>query len=160
MSLHKTEQYKAYAAAASTVAKTRQVVMLYDGAIRFIKQAETAISNTCIEERFNLLMKASEIITGLQSSIDFDNGGEIANILHSFYTNISRRIISINFVNDMDQGKQQCEEIISELKQMRDVWDNIDHTLNTSPKSDSKNISQPNQTDKPPGSESSIILSA
>lgn len=122
-------QYKAYSAATHTVAKTRQVVMLYDGAIRFIKQAMEAISENRIEERYKLLTKASEILVGLQNSIDFDNGGEIANVLHAFYVRISRRIIMVNFTKDAATALSQCEEIIAELKQMRDTWDQIDHTV-------------------------------
>ncbi len=123
-------QYKAYWKATTTVAKTRQVVMLYDGAIRFLKQAATAVKEGKIEDRYNLTVKSSEIMMGLQSSIDFENGGEIASILHEFYTNVSRRIIYLNFIRSPQECEAQCTAIISELKQMRDVWDNIDHTLN------------------------------
>jgi flagellar protein FliS len=129
MSPH-SSQYKAYSIATRTVAKTRQVVMLYDGTIRFIKQAMQAISDNRIEERYNLLTKASEVLVGLQNSIDFDTGGEIANVLHAFYVRMSRRIIMINFNKDAQSAIAQCNEIIDELKQMRDIWDQIDHSLN------------------------------
>jgi len=126
MSPQKT-QYQAYSLATRTVAKTRQVVMLYDGAIRFIKQAKEAIAEKRIEERFKLLVRASDVMAGLQSSIDFENGGEVAMTLHTFYMNMCSRILSVNFTRD---GANLCDSIIEELKQMRDVWDNIDHTLN------------------------------
>jgi len=125
------KKYEAYSVATRTVAKTRQVVMLYDGAIRFLKQASIALNGNRIEERFNLLSKSAEIIIGLQSSIDFDNGGEIANTLHGFYTTITRRILAINFIKNMHEGEKQCNEIIGDLKQMRDVWESIDHSLNS-----------------------------
>lgn len=125
--MHKPSQYQAYSLATRTVAKTRQVVMLYDGAIRFLQQAGVAITEKRIEERFKLLQRASEIIVGLQSSIDFDTGGEVAHTLHRFYSGISMRILSVNFEKD---GAGICTEIIAELKQMRDIWDSIDCTLN------------------------------
>lgn len=124
-----TSKYKAYSAATRTVAKTRQVVMLYDGAIRFLKQALHAIEEKRIEDRYKLLSKAAEIMVGLQSSIDFDNGGKIANVLHGFYTHVSRRIILLNCNKNWEDAKNQCAEIISELKQMRDTWDSIDHSV-------------------------------
>jgi len=120
------EKYQAYSMATRTVAKTRQVVMLYDGAIRFLKQAGEAISVANIEERYRLLVKTTEVITGLQSSIDFENGGDIAGILHGFYSNMSMRILSLNFVKEKDVAKQECDDLIGELKQMRDVWEHID----------------------------------
>ena len=119
---------QAYFHATHTVAKTRQVVMLYDGIISFLKQAKDAIAEKRIEDRFLLLQRASKVITGLQSSIDFEKGGDIANILHSFYTNMSMRILSINFERE---GAALCDTLIEEIKQMRDVWENIDRNLNT-----------------------------
>ena len=127
MSLPKNVQYQAYSAATRTVAKTRQIVMLYDGAIRFMKQAQLAIAEKRIEDRFRLLVRSSEIITGLQSSIDFDNGGDVAEILNKFYTSLSVRILSINF--NPKNGEEICEEILGELKQMRDVWHTIDASV-------------------------------
>lgn len=128
MAAPKTSQYQAYSVATRTVAKTRQVVMLYDGAIRFLRQAEAAIERNQIEERFRLLQRATDVVTGLQSSIDFDTGGEIAHTLHRFYTGISMRILSVNF--KPSEAKTICGEIITELKEMRDIWDSIDRTLN------------------------------
>lgn len=124
MSPQKNAQYKAYSMATHTVAKTRQIVMLYDGAIRFIKQAQTAAGEGRIEDRFRLLVRASEVIVGLQSSIDFEKGGEVAQTLNRFYTNMSVRILSVNF--NPKEAVQLCEEIVDELKQMRDVWHSID----------------------------------
>ncbi len=126
--MHKPTQYQAYSLATRTVAKTRQVVMLYDGAIRFLQQAKSAIESHNIEERFNLLQRASEVVIGLQSSIDFDTGGEVAQTLHRFYTDASMRILAINFKDS--EGIELCAGIITDLKQMRDIWDGIDKTLN------------------------------
>ena len=86
------QKYQAYAAATQTVAKTKQVVMLYDGVIRFLQQAKEAISEKRIEDRYNLLIKASAIISGLQSCLDFEKGGDIAKVLYNFYVNIDGRI--------------------------------------------------------------------
>jgi flagellar protein FliS len=126
MSPPKAMQYQAYSLATRTVAKTRQVVMLYDGTIRFLKQAQQAIREKRIEDRFNLLKRASDVINGLQGSIDFENGGEIAHTLLKFYTQISMRILSVNF--HPQEGHALCEGIIDDLKQMRDVWDSIDQS--------------------------------
>lgn len=73
-----------------TVAKTRQVVMLYDGAIRYMQQAKQAINNKEIEERYKLLVRVSEILMGLQSALDFEQGGDVARILYDFYSLIRR----------------------------------------------------------------------
>src|SRR5579884_4212560 len=90
-------QYQVYSLATRTVAKTRQVVMLYEGAIRFLRQAKDAIEEKRIEDRFRLLLRASEIVMGLCNSIDFEKGGEVAHTLLQFYTEMDKRILSINF---------------------------------------------------------------
>jgi len=158
---HQTAQYQAYSIATRTVGKTRQVVMLYDGVIRCLKQAEIAIAEKRIEERFKLLQRASEIILGLQNSIDFDKGGEVAMTLHRFYTGISVRILSVNFKKT--EGQALCKSIIEELKQMRDVWDSIDRTLDAG-KSPAENPAPPAQTAQPSSAaasgEANVSLSA
>ncbi len=155
--VQKTNSYKAYIKATSTVAKTRQVVMLYDGAIRFLKQGAIAIREKRIEARFHLLNKSSEIIVGLQSSIDFENGDKIAHTLHGFYTQINRRILAINFIKDMQESEKQCNEVIADLKQMRDVWDSIDQNLSTKAGSNASENAAPVSAS---GSDSGIVISA
>jgi flagellar protein FliS len=122
MSNKKLAQYQAYSAASRTVPKTQQVVMLYDGVIRFLRQAKEAMLEKRIEDRFNLLLRASQIIVGLRSSIDYTVGGDVAHTLERFYTGIDVRILSLNFNKD---GADLCDGIIEDLKSMRDVWDNI-----------------------------------
>ena len=114
--------YKAYHKASHTVSKTRQVVMLYDGAIRFLKQASEAIEQKEIERRYHALTRASEIVSGLQSCHDFDSAYDMAKTLFDFYTNIDLRILTLH----RTANKDDCEQIIADLKKMRDVWDQID----------------------------------
>ncbi|MCE2927330.1 MAG: flagellar export chaperone FliS [Rickettsiales bacterium] len=116
------QKYQAYASATQTVAKTKQIVLLYDAVIRYLQQVKEAISEKRIEDRYNLLIKASEIIFGLQSCLDFENGKDIARILYNFYSSIDSRVFSIH----RSASLQMCDEVIAELKQMRDVWHEID----------------------------------
>jgi flagellar protein FliS len=125
-------QYQAYSIATRTVAKTRQIIMLYDGAVRFLKQATVAIEEKRIEDRFNLLKKASDIMMGLHGALDFENGGDVAHVLHRFYASMSMRMLSVNFKKKKEESLALCQQLIEELKQMRDVWENIDLTLNAS----------------------------
>lgn len=119
------QKYQAYAAATQTLAKTRQIVLLYDGLIRFLQQAKTAIQENRIEDRFNLLIKASEVISGLQACLDFERGGDIAKVLYSFYASIDSRIFSIH----RSASAAACDEVIAEIKQMRDAWHEIDQDM-------------------------------
>ena len=125
MTYTKHAQYNAYSAASQTVPKTKQIIMLYDGAIRFMKQARHAIEERRIEDRFHLLNRASEIVVSLQACLDFDNGGEIAHILFDYYSSIDARILNIHRSNDL----KLCDSVIDNLKEMRDAWQNIDTAM-------------------------------
>jgi flagellar protein FliS len=116
------QQYQAYSAATQTVATIRQIVMLYDGAIRYLQQAKIAMEGRNIEDRFKLLTKASNILFGLQSHLDFERGGSIAPMLYNFYASMDMRIFALHRSN----SAEACDEVIADLKHMRDVWHEID----------------------------------
>lgn len=116
------QAFQAYSKAQHTVSKTRQVVMLYDGMIRFLKQAEEAMRRKDIETRFNLLVRVSDIAIGLQGALDFEQGNEVAQTLYDFYSSVDARILAMHRTNDADA----CARLIGELKDMRDVWHAID----------------------------------
>lgn len=118
-------RHKAYQQASHTVAKTRQVVMLYDGMIRFMNQAKEAIESgdiMRIEERYQKLTKVTDIIAGLQACLDFNAGQEMSSVLYSFYASIERRVFNLHHAPDATV----CAQIIAELKEMREVWNTID----------------------------------
>jgi len=104
------------------VARTRQIVMLYEGVIRFMQQARQAVIDKRIEDRYKALIKSSEVIMGLQGCLDFEKAPEIARLLYSFYASVDSGIFSIHRTNSLET----CDEVIYELKQMRDVWHEID----------------------------------
>ena len=122
------QKYQAYAAATQTVARTQQIVMLYDGVIRFMQQAKEAIRDKRIEDRYKALTQASEIIMGLQGCLDFENAEEIARLLYNFYSTVDANIFSIH----RTASAETCEEVIYELKKMRDVWQEIDQNTSES----------------------------
>ena len=119
------QPFQAYANAAMTVSKTRQVVMLYDGMIRFVQQAIEAIGQKDYEARFNLLAKTSAILNGLQNSLDYEQGGEIARILDGFYAALDAKISRVHHTNDV----QALESALKELRNMRDAWQTIDSQM-------------------------------
>jgi flagellar protein FliS len=142
---HVTSGVKAYSKATYTVNKTRQVVMLYDGAIRFLQQGAEAIERKDYETRFYKLQRSIDIIVGLQACLDFESGGASAQILHDFYASLEMRIYAIHRTNDLEA----CRAITQEMKEMRDVWDRID-----------RSVESPAPTDVPPSPGETAIVSA
>lgn len=131
--------YKAYNRASHTVAKTRQVVMLYDGAIRFLQQARAAMESRDINERYTKLVRAGDVIGGLQACLDFDSGGHTAQVLYDFYSTTELRILNLHRSNDVNE----CDQLVNDLKQMRDVWYRIDtgaDALSDTPAAEAENV--------------------
>lgn len=110
--------YKAYSRASHTVPKTQQIVMLYDGAVRFLLQAREAMEQGDIETRYHRLVRVGEIIMGLQASLDFEAGAGVAPILYDFYSSIDMRLLALHQTNDV----AQCDAIVADLREMRNVW--------------------------------------
>lgn len=153
--IHK-QSYKAYAAATQTVAKTKQVIMLYDAAIKYVQHAIDAIEKQDIQTRYNSLTKACDIIFGLQGSLDFDQGGDIAKTLYDFYASLDARLMTVHRNN----SPTICKQVMDDLRSMRDAWIEIDKMDDgtapaiPTPKADSASNGQP----QPP--EGGVAISA
>ena len=86
----------------------RQIVLLHESAIRNLLDAKLAIAERRIEDRFHRVTRAHAIVGALQSSLDFELGGEIAPLLDRLYDHILGRLMSINLQDD----PAICDEIV------------------------------------------------
>lgn len=108
----------AYQAAAKMTTSLGAVVMLYDGMIKEVGKAKAAIEEGRIEDRFNATQKACQIVLGLQSHLDFENGGDVSLMLDRFYHTIFRDLQQINMKN----SAELCGGVIGALAEVRASW--------------------------------------
>jgi len=108
----------AYGQATQTIPPAQQIVMLYDGIIRNLKTARSAITERRISDRYIAVEKATLIIEGLQSCLDHENGGEIAPQLDQLYTHYIFRLQAINVEDDV----AICDELIERIGELRASW--------------------------------------
>jgi flagellar protein FliS len=71
------------------------VVMLYDGAIRFVGEAREAIVRKDVSARTQATRRALDIVSELQMSLNVKDGGEIARELDRLYTYISGKMLEV-----------------------------------------------------------------
>ena len=71
--------------AVTTQTKGKLVVMLYDGAIKFLKMAIKKIEAKNPEEKGKYISKAIDIIFELNTVLDMEAGGEVAMNLRKLY---------------------------------------------------------------------------
>jgi flagellar protein FliS len=108
----------AYGQAAQTLPPARQIVLLYDGALRRLKEAREALLAGRVRERWQAVQRATAIIEALHGSLDFERGGEIAPLLDRFYTYVGFRLQRIN----LDPDPAICDELAERLGEMRAAW--------------------------------------
>ncbi|HEY6359610.1 MAG TPA: flagellar export chaperone FliS, partial [Vicinamibacterales bacterium] len=71
------------------------VVMLYDGAIRFVGEAREAIVRKDVPARTEATRRALDIVSELQLSLNVKDGGEIARELDRLYSYMSTRLLDV-----------------------------------------------------------------
>ncbi len=79
--------------AVQTSSPTKLVVMLYEGAIRFLRQSVTAIQSKDLDQKRQSVDRAVAVIQHLQGTLDMDRGGAVAAELDKLYTYINSKII-------------------------------------------------------------------
>lgn len=125
---HRARAMNAYQAASTTVTPAMAIVMLYDGAMKFLSLAKVAIEEGRIEDRCRLVNRSHAVIHGLQCQLDFNAGGDIASTLDHYYSYVLNRMMQINIKND----PTICEELIDRLREMRESWATIASSGSTS----------------------------
>jgi len=85
-----------------SASREQLLIMFYDGAIRFVTRAETAIKAKNIEQRNYCINKASAIIAELSATLDHETGGKIATDLDSLYDFMNRELIKANVKNSIE----------------------------------------------------------
>src|SRR5690348_13961528 len=118
----------AYERAMETLAPARQIVMLYDGAARWILRARGHIERGEVEARFHATQRAGAIIDALHGCLDFQAGGSVAPLLDRYYTYLSLRLQQINVQNNPGI----CDELLNRLADMRASWASLTRTDATS----------------------------
>jgi len=98
-----------------TASPERLVVMLYEGAIRFLAQSAAAMRLGARERARERMRRAEAIIDELNVVLDMERGGEIALRLRSLYFFCKRQLMQANVRNDPD-AVERVGKILAELR--------------------------------------------
>jgi flagellar protein FliS len=107
--------------AVETASPARLIVMLYDGAIRFINEATYAMQQRDYETQNAKLQRAQKILAELISSLDFDKGGEVAENLFRLYAYMYNQLVEANINDDA----ARLEHVVGLLCEIREAWETI-----------------------------------
>lgn len=120
---HPAKAWQSYKQVATQTASPGQLVlMLFDGAIRFLEQALTGFEHDDPRE-FNLtinnnVQRAQAIVDELNGSLDMGRGGELARHLRDIYNYVDRRLDESN----RTKSPEGIREAIDRLGVLRKAW--------------------------------------
>jgi flagellar protein FliS len=125
--------YQKYKTTAVTSAsKEKILLMLYEGAIKFIKRAIKACEEKNIAERGMNIGRACDIVMELNNTLDHNVGGEISKNLESLYIFISDQLTKANITGD----PKHLHDALKILETLNQAWTQAIETLKKSEPSD------------------------
>jgi len=99
-----------------TASPEQILIMLYDGAIRFVRQAKLAIIDDRPRDKAIAIGKAVAIITEFSNTLNYDVGGEIAMDLSRLYDFMVRELTSVNAQSKVER-LGPVEKILQDLRE-------------------------------------------
>ncbi|MBI3415589.1 MAG: flagellar export chaperone FliS [Verrucomicrobia bacterium] len=108
--------------ATQTASPGQLILMLYDGALRFLERALLGFNSTDPLE-FNQtinnnLIRAQAIINELNVSLDMERGGEFSDNMRRLYDYLDRRLQESNMLKTPDG----IQEVVRRLTILREAW--------------------------------------
>jgi flagellar secretion chaperone FliS len=104
--------------AVGTQSKGRLIVMLYDGAIRFMNLAIKEIEAGNYAAKGQHIAKAQDVINELNAVLDMNAGGEIATNLRQLYCFMIRRLSEANIKKD----PRLVQDVIDLMEELSQGW--------------------------------------
>ncbi|MBN1499069.1 MAG: flagellar export chaperone FliS [Spirochaetes bacterium] len=105
----------------NTANQGKLIVMLYDGAIKFLNIAIENMQPKTYDIVNNNILKAQDIITELMLSLNMNEGGQISQNLMSLYIYFKKRMIEAN----IQKNTEILKEIVKLMLELRDAWEQI-----------------------------------
>ena len=117
------QSYKA--SSVQTASPGQLVLMLYDGALKFLQVAEAGFQETNVRTRNeqinNNLIKAQNILAELQTSLDMKVEGEFSKTMFQLYDFMIRQLQEAN----IRKAPEPIKVVDGMLRDIRDAWEEM-----------------------------------
>ena len=107
-----------------TANKGKLIVLLYRGAVKYMRKAILQLEQKDMEGKGNSLIRAQDIVLELLYSLDegmLDEGNELAHNLQRLYLYSYRRLVHANVHMD----PEPIEEVIVLLNNLLEAWEQV-----------------------------------
>jgi flagellar protein FliS len=105
-------------ATVTTQSKGRLIVLLYEGAIKFMNLAIKELEANNYEAKGRYISRAQDIINELNAVLDMDAGGEMAANLRKLYCFMNNHLSQANIKRD----PQMIREVIALMEELNQGW--------------------------------------
>ena len=105
----------------ATSSQGKLIVMMYEGALKFVNLAIEGIENNDISKKGTYINKAHDIINELSFALDVEKGGEVAQKLESLYQFALQQLTRANIKSD----RKALESIINILTPLMNAWKEV-----------------------------------
>ncbi len=101
-----------------SASREKLLLMMYEGAIRFVKQAITAIEQKQIAEKGIAIGRAYDVIMELNKTLDHKVGGDISKNLEQLYMFMTEQLTQANIHNSI----KNLQNVVRILETLYDGW--------------------------------------
>jgi flagellar protein FliS len=102
----------------NTASPEQLLILLYNGAIRFLNEAEGAMQEGHVAQRGLMISRTINIINELCATLDHEIGGEISANLEALYNYMNRELLQANIKDDL----KRLGQVKAMLTDLRDTW--------------------------------------
>ena len=104
-----------------TASPEQLVVLLYDGALRFLRQAQAAHGEGAHQHARDRLDRAEAIVDELLATLDLEAGGELAHRLQGIYVFCKRCLMECR----LERDPAKAATVLRLLGELRGAWAGI-----------------------------------
>jgi flagellar protein FliS len=112
----------AYRTGLKTASPLTSVVMLYDGILVRVARAAAAARTGDVHDQLDQVMRAVQILNGLNQSLDMEAGGRVAVSLRDMYGAVA--VALFNSVG-RPSGAEACDKVAAAVRRTRNAWASI-----------------------------------
>ena len=101
-----------------TASPERLLLMLYEGAIRFLNAAKKGLVDRKFEAAHQNIVRAQDILTEFMATLNMKDGGEIAQNLFDLYEYLNRRLTEAN----LQKSEPIVDEVLGFVRELHEAW--------------------------------------
>lgn len=101
-----------------TASPERLLLMLYEGAIRFLNAARKGLDERKFDVAHHNIVKAQDILVEFMATLNMKDGGEVAQNLFDLYEYLNRRLGQAN----LEKSVALVDEVLGFVRELHEAW--------------------------------------